>query len=407
MILGLLLLLWSTPASAEGLPTALKPGTPGHISVQRRVKPLSTSTGLKGVVPNQGALDQMDEPQPQVQAEEAPEMVADPEEEAPARAPASRKARRAHRRPAAGDYSYYPEAPPGKTITISGVVIEPSVPDLPLDKRLTVEKEFITRPGDTLNGLAHLLYGHRTWWTRLKAENKQFLSYRPGDQLPPGKRISYRAANLGDSYVVRRNDWLVRIAQWKYGNTEFWKRLYERNRDRISDPDLIHPGDLLYFGKDGTIRMAKTGKVILQGVDTAPEPAPQPAPQKQVAQAPPPRKTAPAPEPFQATPEPDRVPTGEATDTGWPMAVWVAVLLVLLAMALVAAGIWRTKNHGPSAAPAPERPRGPYDTMNLDEPFLDNRNLEYIEVPTRPSYHTVTAGWFRKQMNKLRKLGRD
>jgi len=49
-------------------------------------------------------------------------------------------------------------------------------------------------------------------------------------------KIRYRAPKIGDSYVVRRNDWLSRIAQWKYGDSTLWKQLYQKNRGRIEDP---------------------------------------------------------------------------------------------------------------------------------------------------------------------------
>ncbi|MCC7440314.1 MAG: LysM peptidoglycan-binding domain-containing protein [Bdellovibrionales bacterium] len=323
----------------------------------------------------------------------------------------------------APDYSHYPEAPPDRSITVSGVVIEPTVPDLPLDRRLTTEKTYVTRKGDTLRKLAHLLYGHRTWWTRVKGENKQFLSYRPDDQLPPGRPIAYRAARLGDEYLVRENDWLIRIAQWKYGDTGFWKQLYDKNRSTIDDPDLIHPGDRLRFGPDGTIRMAKTGKVIVKGLSRA-ERAKPAAAAPAVPEPPAPvvasRPAVVRPPVFEGVlpTEVERAPGSEGSDgmlgSGqWP--VWLAVIVGLLV--LLGALLWRAQEvtsgepirplgaHDPGSAPSKplERPRAPYDTMALDETFMDDRNLDYIDVPRRPSYHTITAGWFRKQLKKWMK----
>lgn len=47
------------------------------------------------------------------------------------------------------------------------------------------------------------------------------------------------------SYIVVKGDSLSRIAKRYYGKASLWNRLYEANRDRISDPDLIYPGQVL------------------------------------------------------------------------------------------------------------------------------------------------------------------
>jgi nucleoid-associated protein YgaU len=47
------------------------------------------------------------------------------------------------------------------------------------------------------------------------------------------------------SYTVKQGDTLSAIAQREYGNASEWRRIYEANRDTISDPDLIRPGQHL------------------------------------------------------------------------------------------------------------------------------------------------------------------
>jgi nucleoid-associated protein YgaU len=44
------------------------------------------------------------------------------------------------------------------------------------------------------------------------------------------------------SYVVKPGDSLSKIAKAQYGNANQWKKIYDANRDRIHDPDLIQPG---------------------------------------------------------------------------------------------------------------------------------------------------------------------
>ncbi len=47
------------------------------------------------------------------------------------------------------------------------------------------------------------------------------------------------------TYVVKRGDSLSKIAKQMYGDMKLWKKIYEANRDKIKNPDLIHPGQEL------------------------------------------------------------------------------------------------------------------------------------------------------------------
>jgi len=46
----------------------------------------------------------------------------------------------------------------------------------------------------------------------------------------------------GRMYSVQPGDSLSKIAKKFYGNSNDWKRIFEANRDRIKNPDLIQPG---------------------------------------------------------------------------------------------------------------------------------------------------------------------
>ncbi|MBA2446624.1 MAG: LysM peptidoglycan-binding domain-containing protein [Chloroflexi bacterium] len=46
-------------------------------------------------------------------------------------------------------------------------------------------------------------------------------------------------------YTVKPGDTLSAIAQQWYGNGNLWPRLFEANRDQISNPNLIFPGQVL------------------------------------------------------------------------------------------------------------------------------------------------------------------
>ena len=46
----------------------------------------------------------------------------------------------------------------------------------------------------------------------------------------------------GTTYVVKPGDSLSKIAKHHYGDANAWHKIYEANKDRIQDPDLIQPG---------------------------------------------------------------------------------------------------------------------------------------------------------------------
>ena len=47
------------------------------------------------------------------------------------------------------------------------------------------------------------------------------------------------------SYTVVGGDSLSKIAKHFYGDANQWRRIFEANTDKIKNPDLIHPGQVL------------------------------------------------------------------------------------------------------------------------------------------------------------------
>ncbi len=49
-----------------------------------------------------------------------------------------------------------------------------------------------------------------------------------------------------DIYVVRKGDWLAKLAEYPqvygHGNYALWPRIYKANKDLIKNPTLIYPG---------------------------------------------------------------------------------------------------------------------------------------------------------------------
>ncbi len=57
-------------------------------------------------------------------------------------------------------------------------------------------------------------------------------------------------ADAVHTYTVKAGDSLSRIAKREYGDASKWKKIFEANRTIISNPDLIHPGQVLTIPKD-------------------------------------------------------------------------------------------------------------------------------------------------------------
>ena len=60
-----------------------------------------------------------------------------------------------------------------------------------------------------------------------------------------GSSSTAPAADSAQSYTVKSGDSLSKIAKHFYGDGSKWHQIYEANRDKIKNPDLIHPGQEL------------------------------------------------------------------------------------------------------------------------------------------------------------------
>ena len=69
---------------------------------------------------------------------------------------------------------------------------------------------------------------------------------RPAAQPAPSVQQGPRF----EMYTVKEGDWLSKIAGRYYGDVHKWSRIYDANRDQISDPDKIRPGMVLKIPLD-------------------------------------------------------------------------------------------------------------------------------------------------------------
>lgn len=66
-----------------------------------------------------------------------------------------------------------------------------------------------------------------------------------GDTAQAAPSTASAAAASGQTYTVVSGDSLSKIAKQFYGNANDWQKIYAANRDQISNPDMIHPGQVL------------------------------------------------------------------------------------------------------------------------------------------------------------------
>jgi len=63
------------------------------------------------------------------------------------------------------------------------------------------------------------------------------------------KEIADLKSMRASTYTVKEGDWLAKLAEYPevygHGNYALWPRIYRANKDKISDPNLIYPGQVL------------------------------------------------------------------------------------------------------------------------------------------------------------------
>jgi nucleoid-associated protein YgaU len=57
-------------------------------------------------------------------------------------------------------------------------------------------------------------------------------------------------ADAARTYTVEAGDSLSKIAKREYGDAGKWQKIYAANQNVISNPDLIHPGQVLTIPND-------------------------------------------------------------------------------------------------------------------------------------------------------------
>src|SRR5918995_6163440 len=116
--------------------------------------------------------------------------------------------------------------------------------------------------GDTLRSIAQRFYGDETQWPRIFNANRDQIT-NP-DVISVGWVLTIPGFR---PYAVVAGDTLRRIAQGFYGNENQWPRIFNANRDQIDDPDVIQVGWILTIPgfRPYAVKAGDTLRSIAQG----------------------------------------------------------------------------------------------------------------------------------------------
>lgn len=107
------------------------------------------------------------------------------------------------------------------------------------------EQRYTVQGGDTLGKISARFYGDAAQWRRIYEANRAIIGNNP-DVISVGQEFVIPDAStplpVQRTYTVRSGDTMRAIAQRFYGDEMQWKRIYQANRDRIPNPDVIHVG---------------------------------------------------------------------------------------------------------------------------------------------------------------------
>jgi nucleoid-associated protein YgaU len=163
--------------------------------------------------------------------------------------------------------------------------------------------EHNVQKGETLMKIAFNIYGDIDMWRYVYNENRD--KFRNGRPLMVGMRLKYEKPTSpfvrdtsGEGYLIKEGDSLGGIALDLYGKVSKWRKIFNRNRDLIKDPNKIYAGFWLYY--DRSAEEISDAQRYRENISSNSAPAPAPV------QNEPPKVAEPEPvqEPAPVEPEP-------------------------------------------------------------------------------------------------------
>jgi nucleoid-associated protein YgaU len=128
------------------------------------------------------------------------------------------------------------------------------------------------RQGDTLMRIAFEKYGDLYKWKQIYENNRDKIKdpnvIMPGTELTLNNVSNDLPTRTGKRYVIKRGDTLARISNDVYGTPRKWKKIWEHNKPWIPNPNRIFAGFYLYYTG------GKNPEDIERHEDTENQPAP-------------------------------------------------------------------------------------------------------------------------------------
>jgi nucleoid-associated protein YgaU len=107
-------------------------------------------------------------------------------------------------------------------------------------------RTYKVKRGDTLSSIAQTQLGNANRWPEIFVLNRAQIRHR--DRITVGQVLTLPVAPLQPApklYKVKRGDTLSKIAEQQLGSANRWPEIFQLNRDIITDPNRITPGQVL------------------------------------------------------------------------------------------------------------------------------------------------------------------
>lgn len=112
--------------------------------------------------------------------------------------------------------------------------------------------DYTVENGDTLMKIAFKVYGDIFKWQNIYNLNREKITN--ANVLTAGTVLKYEKPSIepspeknGDPYMIKKGDTLGTIATDVYGKSAYWKKLWENNKTLIKDPNRIYAGFYIYY----------------------------------------------------------------------------------------------------------------------------------------------------------------